>query len=328
MKWYKELWLQNQDHSNSFLSVESTPKLVDLPLIMHKKQSWLHSLGWMAATALATVSPLFPQAASAQYADYLSPNFEPIVISVPPAQQGRSGLCPAFLEPAIDSIVKTPPFSNGRWGILVESLDGKVLYSYNPNTALIPASSVKLLTTAAALQRLSPQTQIRSQSLRQWVTTTNQMSNNNYADVLLRYIGGPQAVRQALSQLGVSPNGYRQVDGSGLSRSNSATPSVLVSILRGMNSTSSWDVWYSSLPVAGVSGTLRNRMRATSAQGIVHAKTGTLTGVRALSGYVENPTYGTLVFSILANHSSVSGDALVGAIDSIVLQLAQLTPCE
>ncbi|MDY6782366.1 MAG: D-alanyl-D-alanine carboxypeptidase [Cyanobacteriota bacterium] len=295
---------------------------------MHRKKSWLNSLGLLAATAIATGAPLFPKAANAQFAEYLSPNFDPIVISVPPAQQGRNGICPAFLEPAIDSIVKTPPFSNGRWGILVESLDGQVLYSYNPNSALIPASNVKLLTTAAALQRLSPQTQIRSQSLRQWVTTTNRMSNNNYADVLLRYIGGPQAVRQTLSELGVSANGYRQVDGSGLSRGNSATPSVLVNILKGMNTTSSWDVWYSSLPVAGVNGTLRNRMRATNAQGIVHAKTGTLTGVRALSGYVENPTYGTLVFSILANQSNVSGNALVGAIDSIVLQLAQLTPCE
>ncbi|MDY7012647.1 MAG: D-alanyl-D-alanine carboxypeptidase [Cyanobacteriota bacterium] len=282
----------------------------------------------MAATAIATGVPLFPKAAAAQLADYISPNFEPIVISVPPAERGRNGICSAFIQPAIDSIVKTPPFSNGRWGIVVETLDGKVLYSHNANTALIPASNIKLLTTAAALQRLSPQTQIRSQSLRQWVTTTNVTSNNNYADVLLRYIGGPQAVRQTLSQLGVSPNGYRQVDGSGLSRRNSATPNVLVDLLKGMNSTNSWDVWYSSLPVAGVSGTLRNRMRATNAQGIVHAKTGTLTGVRALSGYIENPDYGVLVFSILANHSSVSGNALVGAIDRIVLQLAQLMPCE
>jgi serine-type D-Ala-D-Ala carboxypeptidase/endopeptidase (penicillin-binding protein 4) len=295
---------------------------------MHKKKSWLQSLSWIAAAAIATGTPFSPQAAHAQTADYLAQNFEPIVISVPPPEQGRSGICPAFLPPAIESIINTSPFSNGRWGILVESLEGQVLYSHNADTPLIPASNVKLLTTAAALQRLDPQTQIRSESLRQWVTTTNQMSNNNYADVLLRYIGGPQAVRQSLGQLGVNPNSYRQVDGSGLSRSNAAAPSALVSILRGMHSSNMWNIWYSSLPVAGVSGTLRNRMRATNAQGIVHAKTGTLTGVRALSGYLENPNYGVLVFSILANNSNVSGEALVGAIDSIVLQLAQLTPCE
>lgn len=294
---------------------------------MHRKKTWFKSLGWIAAAAIATGTSLSPKAANAQVNDYLSQNFEPIVIVVPPPEQGRSGICPAFLQPAIDSIVKNPPFSNGRWGILVESLDGQVLYSYNADTPLIPASNVKLLTTAAALQRLDPQTQIRSQSLRQWVTTTNQMSNNDYADVLLRYVGGPQAVRQALGQLGVNSN-YRQVDGSGLSRSNTAAPSTLVGILRGMRSANGWDVWYASLPVAGVSGTLRNRMRGTNAQGHVHAKTGTLTGVRALSGYLENPDYGPLVFSILANNSNVSGEALVGAIDNIVLQLAQLTTCE
>lgn len=294
---------------------------------MDKKKSWLKSLGWIAAAAIATGLPLAPKTANAQTSDYLFQNFEPIRIIVPPAERGRSGICSAFLQPAIDSIVKTPPLSNGRWGILIQSLDGQVLYSYNADNALIPASNVKLLTTAAALQRFSPQTQIRSQSMRQWVTTTNQMSNNDYADALLSFIGGPQVVRRTLSEIGVNANGYRQVDGSGLSRSNSASPTTFVSILRGMRSSNAWDVWYGSLPVAGVSGTLRNRMRNTSAQGLVHAKTGTLTGVRALSGYLEHPSYGVLVFSILANNSDVSGDSLVGAIDTIVLQLSQLTPC-
>jgi D-alanyl-D-alanine carboxypeptidase/D-alanyl-D-alanine-endopeptidase (penicillin-binding protein 4) len=77
-----------------------------------------------------------------------------------------------------------------------------------------------------------------------------------------------------------------------------------------------------------MSGTLRDRMRYTPAQGMVHAKTGTLKGVRALSGYVEHPRYGTLVFSIIGNHPRLSGKALSKTIDDIVVQLSMLMPCE
>jgi D-alanyl-D-alanine carboxypeptidase/D-alanyl-D-alanine-endopeptidase (penicillin-binding protein 4) len=275
----------------------------------------------LALTAIAPVS-LAPKSARAQ-----AEAVDSIPLYVPPPERQTTGVCSTFLQPAIDGIINTSPVANGKWAILVESLDGKVLYSHNPNLQLIPASNVKLLTTAAALQRLSPQASIRSKSLRDWVLITNQRSDNSYADTLLSYIGGPSAARETLTQMGVSPTGYRQVDGSGLSRQNSATPAVLVTILKAMIYANNRDVWYASLPVAGTSGTLRNRFRNSPAQGTVHAKTGTLRGVRALSGYIENPTYGTLVFSILANHPSQNG-ALVTAIDRVVLQLSQLTACE
>jgi D-alanyl-D-alanine carboxypeptidase/D-alanyl-D-alanine-endopeptidase (penicillin-binding protein 4) len=145
---------------------------------------------------------------------------------------------------------------------------------------------------------------------------------------LLRHLGGSQSARQALTQLGVDPNGYRLADGSGLSRQNLATPRVLVDTLRAMYYAPAKDTFYASLPVAGVSGTLRNRMRQTPAQGLVLAKTGTLRGVRALSGYLNNPRYGTLVFSILANQPGYSGQALVRGIDDVVLQLTMLTDCQ
>jgi D-alanyl-D-alanine carboxypeptidase/D-alanyl-D-alanine-endopeptidase (penicillin-binding protein 4) len=206
--------------------------------------------------------------------------------------------------------------------------DGTVLYSHNADKYFIPASNTKLFTTAAALQRLTPQATIRSKSLKDWITITNQRSNNYYADTLLRYIGGAQAAKSALSQLGINPNSYRLADGSGLSRHNAATPRALVSILRAMYSAQGREIFLASLPVAGMSGTLRNRMKYTPAQGMVHAKTGTLRGVRALSGYMEHPRYGTIVFSIMGNNPSQSGDSLVKTIDDIILQLSMLMPCE
>jgi D-alanyl-D-alanine carboxypeptidase/D-alanyl-D-alanine-endopeptidase (penicillin-binding protein 4) len=68
-------------------------------------------------------------------------------------------------------------------------------------------------------------------------------------------------------------------------------------------------------------------MRQTPAQGIVSAKTGTLRGVRALSGYINHPTYGVLVFSMLVNDSSKSGTTLVKQIDQVVLQLSMMNQC-
>lgn len=289
---------------------------------MKKLSRWLASLTLLTATMLAAAPPLTPSASAASNKQENS-----IPIYVPPPERQAAGICPAFLEPAISSVIDSPSFAKGNWGILVESLDGTTLYSRNADRHLIPASNIKLLTTAAALQRLDPQTSIRSTSLREWINVTNLRSNNNYADVLLRYVGGPQAVKSALAQLGVNPNAFRQVDGSGLSRRNSATPSALVDTLKAMSAARGTEVWYGSLPVAGVSGTLRNRLRNTPAQGKVHAKTGTLRGVRALSGYIDHPDYGVLAFSILVNQPNQSGQALVGAIDTIVLRLTQLTPC-
>jgi len=128
--------------------------------------------------------------------------------------------------------------------------------------------------------------------------------------------------------LGINPHSFYLVDGSGLSRNNKATPRALVETLRAMYYAPNRDIFLASLPTAGISGTLRNRMKQTSVQGIVHAKTGTLSGVRALSGYLDHRQHGILVFSILANNSSQSGTALVRAIDEIVLLLNMDSTCE
>ena len=89
------------------------------------------------------------------------------------------------------------------------------------------------------------------------------------------------------------------------------------------------DVFLASLPVAGISGTLKNRLRHTTAEGTVRAKTGTLRGVKALSGYIDHPEYGTLVFSIITNQpTNQSIYPVVVAIDEIVLHLSTLTNCQ
>ena len=82
-----------------------------------------------------------------------------------------------------------------------------------------------------------------------------------------------------------------------------------------------------SLPVAGISGTLENRFLNTPAQGIVQAKTGTVSGVVALSGYINPPNYEPLVFSIIVNQSDRPATTLRQAVDEIVLLLTRLRRC-
>lgn len=292
---------------------------------MKMTRFWLHSLTILATASVTWTNPAIANETSLRNPDYFQGQ-QSLDIYVPPPETNTVGTCSALIKPAIDSIIGR--YQN-NWGILVEKLeDGTLLYSHNADKHFIPASNNKIFTTAAALQLLSPQSKIRSKSLQSWVNVTNVRSNNYYADTLLRHIGGQQAVKKVLAELGVSPNSFRQVDGSGLSRRNVATPRSLVTTLRSMYYVPNKDVFYASLPVAGITGTLRSRMKGTPAQGTVSAKTGTLRGVRALSGYMNHPHFGMVVFSILANNPSVSGSYLINSIDKVILQLSSMRPCD
>jgi serine-type D-Ala-D-Ala carboxypeptidase/endopeptidase (penicillin-binding protein 4) len=162
---------------------------------------------------------------------------------------------------------------------------------------------------------------VESPPLSQLIADTNKPSNNLYAEVLLRTMslsgtpnhGTPQnsaleglnIVKSSLTELGVDPASYVLADGSGLSRHNLVSPQALVQMLQAMARSPQANIFRASLPVAGVSGTLRNRFKDTPAQGIVQAKTGTLSSVVALSGYIDVPHYQTVVFSIIVNEMVV-----------------------
>ncbi|MBD2515831.1 D-alanyl-D-alanine carboxypeptidase/D-alanyl-D-alanine-endopeptidase [Nostoc sp. FACHB-973] len=182
---------------------------------------------------------------------------------------------------------------------------------------------------------------VESPPLSELLAETNINSNNLYAEALLRALAvekpklknqtsanvGLEVVKASLTQLGVDPANYVLIDGSGLSRRNLVTPEVFVQILRGIARTPAASIYRASLPVAGKSGTLKYRFQNTPAEGIVQAKTGTLTGVVSLSGYVNAPKYQPLVFSIIANQSEQPATVVRQAIDEIVVLLAQLQRC-
>jgi D-alanyl-D-alanine carboxypeptidase/D-alanyl-D-alanine-endopeptidase (penicillin-binding protein 4) len=156
------------------------------------------------------------------------------------------------------------------------------------------------------------------------------LSNNMHAEVLLKAMGratsgqgtwaaGLAAASGALAALGVDMTVQRQVDGSGLSRQDLLTNHQITTLLLAVRAEPWFPVWYEALPIAGatdrmVGGTLRSRMVGTPAAGNVHAKTGTLTGVSALSGYVTDATGRTLVFSMINNNSLGGVAALTDAV--------------
>ncbi|AFY99303.1 D-alanyl-D-alanine carboxypeptidase [Calothrix sp. PCC 6303] len=259
-------------------------------------------------------------------------------------QPMRPRFCEADLKNGITSIVNNPTFKTAKWGIVIKPIaEPGSLYQHNPNINLIPASNIKLLTTAAVLQFYTENRPEKLASLGDLLTAVNRYSNNPKANLLLRRIGGKKAAMTALSNLGVDTSAYQQVDGSGLSRNNRATPSTLVGVLERMyvrrpnevNAENSLlqkiqakrDLFYNSLAIAGVNGTLRGRFLNTPVQGRLFGKTGTLRGVRSLSGYLENPDYGTIAFSIVVNQPGQSGQRLTQAIDRILLKTSQVNRC-
>lgn len=173
-------------------------------------------------------------------------------------------------------------------------------------------------------------TNLVSPSLQAFIAEINQDSNNLYAEALLKVLiaeTNEEIIAEELTELGVFPSQYQLMDGSGLSRRNLVTPSAISQLLQAMLNTKNAESFRSSLAVAGVNGTLRNRFQGTPLQGNLQGKTGTMTGISALSGYINANSDQPLVFSILLNHSQLSASQQRDKIDRILLLLLQLNSC-
>ena len=205
------------------------------------------------------------------------------------------------------------------------------------NIAVQRATVVKTTPASPGLVELAA---VESAPLAQLLIETNRESNNTYAEALLKTLGATRSVgsqdttnsgiaviKATLSPLGINAAGYSMVDGSGLASRDRATPEALVQTLQAMAQLPESQVFRDSLAVAGVNGTLKNRFRNTVAQGRLQGKTGTISGVVALSGYLTPPNYPDIAFSILTNYSGASTTTVRGAVDEIVLVLTRLRSC-
>jgi D-alanyl-D-alanine carboxypeptidase/D-alanyl-D-alanine-endopeptidase (penicillin-binding protein 4) len=158
-------------------------------------------------------------------------------------------------------------------------------------------------------------------------------SQNQIAEALLKTLGlertgvgsadsGRRVVERQLIEWGADTMGFAVRDGSGLSRHNYLSPETIVRVLDAMRRHASFAIFYSALPVAGVDGTIRSRMKGTPAEGNVHAKTGTIDKARALSGYVTTADGRLLLFSLVANNFTVRARDVDRAVDGILARLA------
>ena len=176
---------------------------------------------------------------------------------------------------------------------------------------------------------------MRSPPLRDVMKAFEKPSQNQIGELLFKTIAlratgvgrADTAQRVVGSQLvtwGAEPDGFAVRDGSGLSRHDYVSPRTLVKALDAMRRHPEFRVFYDALPIAGVDGTIGNRMRGTPAQGNVHAKTGYIDKARSLSGYVTTADGRMLLFSMLCNNYSVPTATVNRIQDSVAARLASL----
>lgn len=168
------------------------------------------------------------------------------------------------------------------------------------------------------------------------VKTINKPSQNLYAEQLFRTMGmvfykqggmttGRYVAQPIFSRWGMDTTRLQVVDGSGLSRLNLVSPSNIVGLLTGMYEGKYFQPFYESLPIAGVDGSLKNRMKGTKAENNVHGKTGFIGYVRSLSGYVTSLDGEMFAFSMIANHYTVPTSMAEKIQNEVCLRLANFS---
>ena len=111
-------------------------------------------------------------------------------------------------------------------------------------------------------------------------------------------------------------------DASGLAANNLVSPRAFTQLLAYMRRHPTYEAFAAGLPQSGNTGSLRRRFVGTPLEGRVRAKTGSISRVNTLSGYVERADGTVLVFSIQANHHTLGSTRMIQAIDSVVAELA------
>ena len=242
------------------------------------------------------------------------------------------------VKPGYDSLVdalallkKDPLFQDATIGYMVVDIttDKPVIVAdYHAKTPLIPASTLKIFVTGAALEFFGS-------SIFPEVMITNQMSINWRSSKLLRKIGskvfksattaaGVKAIMQFWNEKGVDTEGMFFYDGNGLSRNNAISPKQLVDALYAMRTSPYFETFYNSLPLAGMTGTLHKAMRGSVAEGRIRAKTGTINAVKSFAGYCNTITGRKLIFSLIVNNYEGRTKVVKKKLESVLIDMAKI----
>ncbi len=169
------------------------------------------------------------------------------------------------------------------------------------------------------------------------VSVMNKTSDNLFAEELFRtaakevggegsWSRGAEVMKRYLASVSIDTNRTAIYDGSGLSRMDLVSPQQIVTLLRTMHERQkSSQSFYESLPIMGVDGTLANRMKGTAAAGNVRAKTGFVTGVRSISGYLNTRDGEPLAFSIIGNNFTIPVHEANNLQDLVLLRLVNFS---
>ena len=172
----------------------------------------------------------------------------------------------------------------------------------------------------------------RSPPLFELLQVVDKVSQNLHAEMFLREVAvasghagsreaGLAAMGEFLAGIGIASAEYQFTDGSGLSRDTLVSPAAITKLLAHMMESPHREEWLTLLPIGGEDGTLGSRFAGHPEARAIHAKTGTLDHVKALSGYADTPTYGRVAFSLLVNNFEEPSPGVTRAIDELVLAL-------
>jgi D-alanyl-D-alanine carboxypeptidase/D-alanyl-D-alanine-endopeptidase (penicillin-binding protein 4) len=194
---------------------------------------------------------------------------------------------------------------------------------------------------AAPISGLTEIVTFQSPPLSVIAAQTLKPSQNLYTELILRTLGrvvpapessandnptsesaGLDVVRGFLNEAGINPAALVLSDGSGLSRNDMITAEATLQLLTYMSRHVHANAFRDALPIAGVDGTLRNRMRGTLAENNLRAKTGSLSSAASLSGYLTTASGERLVFSIMVNNYPEDLEPRMICIDPIAVLLA------
>tara|TARA_R110002072_G_scaffold25443_4_gene85017 strand:- start:26010 stop:27416 length:1407 start_codon:yes stop_codon:yes gene_type:complete len=200
---------------------------------------------------------------------------------------------------------------------------------------------VSVATQAPSAEQRPSEVQLR-RSIGDVITHTNKVSDNLGAEMLLRKLGtlqqpttplGPDSLRLGiaaitadLARLGYEKTQFRIADGSGVSHYNLVSADLLVSLLVDMHQRGGpgYELFRNSLPIGGVDGTLASRMKDSPAAGRVRAKTGTVSAVSNLAGYIETRSGRHLAFAIVCQNFAGSPSPWRDLQDRICAVLADM----
>ncbi len=224
---------------------------------------------------------------------------------------------------------------------LVRTVTNPALYCGTVFREALAANGIKILGTVKSGMVPSDKPELirhASPPLYQIIRGMNKESDNFTAEMIFRQLGSGQdslssdpaknsKLTEMLKNMGFGEESFRIADGSGLSRYNLCSAEQLVKVLsETYRDPALRPELLASLPIAGADGTLARRLMGEEYKGIIRAKTGTLTGVSSLAGFVSGPDNKTYCFAIMFNNYTAKANQVRAIQDSIVARLARAAP--